>query len=247
MGFILLRRRLETKIISFCRVKICLMSLKSIVPFIVSDSKEEHPQVRERILYTIENLGHTPILTDVGSIIFFEKADPNRIRVPWIVAAISSDDSNNLHLLRTLKAKFSSSVIIEAKINDLPRIIDEQRKKLSLWPDDSANEKVREITNYVYEQIHNRNLDLAFLANHFKTSIEKLESDFHKAGIKKGLWHLIIEIRITEAVRLLKETTLPAKEISYILGHEDYSSFTRSFKQFTGFSPSKIRKLHLLK
>lgn len=218
------------------------MSLKSFVPFI--NSADRFPQVNGRILYLIERLGHSPVHVDNANILFFEKADILKNRVPLILYASHPQTiSNDQYLLQTLLSKFPTAVKIEAQVNDIPRIISEQQKWLSLWPSESKNERVKTIISYIYTQIHNRNLCLTSIAEYFKTTIHKIENDFHKSGIVKGVWHFIIEVRMKEAKRLLKETALSAKEISFILGHEDYSSFTRSFKHINGFSPSEVKKM----
>jgi YesN/AraC family two-component response regulator len=220
------------------------MSLQSIVPFINYEAAERHPHLKERILHQVDDMGHVPKLIDVGTILFLQTADILNIRVPWVLFGSNShDESNTQHLFHTLKAKFPTTKKIETNVKDMPRILDEQRKDLTLWPDDTSNKNVRKVMTYVMEQIHNRDLSLKQIADNFITSIAKLENDFHKIGLDKGVWHYVMEIRTKEAFRLMSETLLSAKEISFILGHEDYSSFTRSFKNFYGFSPSKVKKM----
>jgi len=59
----------------------------------------------------------------------------------------------------------------------------------------------------------------------------------------KTLYELIHERRFSESLKLLKQTTLSVKEISYYLGFSDPPYFIRCFKKQTGRTPRKFRYL----
>lgn len=52
----------------------------------------------------------------------------------------------------------------------------------------------------------------------------------------------ILDLKITYAQQQLKNNTQTPKELSLMLGYEEYSSFSRAFKARTGFSPSDYQK-----
>ncbi len=54
----------------------------------------------------------------------------------------------------------------------------------------------------------------------------------------------ITQERIQMAKKVLKNTDLPIKSVSYMAGYEDYAYFTRVFKKETGESPSAYRSSH---
>jgi len=59
----------------------------------------------------------------------------------------------------------------------------------------------------------------------------------------KTLFELIQERRFNESLKLLKDTTLYVKEISYYLGFSDPPYFVRYFKKQTGRTPRRFRLL----
>ena len=54
---------------------------------------------------------------------------------------------------------------------------------------------------------------------------------------------LIMKVRVENATRLLRSTTMPIGDIANACGFYDQSSFTRYFKMAAGISPAKYRKL----
>jgi AraC-type DNA-binding domain-containing proteins len=57
----------------------------------------------------------------------------------------------------------------------------------------------------------------------------------------KSLTDFIHEKRITEAVRLLKETELSIEDISYSVGYREKKQFYKTFKEIMGVTPNKVR------
>lgn len=63
-----------------------------------------------------------------------------------------------------------------------------------------------------------------------------------KAETGQGILEYITTQRIESAKKLLLETNIPIKEISSLVGYQDYAYFTRVFKKETGVSPKQYRK-----
>ncbi len=53
----------------------------------------------------------------------------------------------------------------------------------------------------------------------------------------------LIDLRISEARRLLRETPLSAREISYAVGYNDPNYFVRLFKKITGLTPKEYQRV----
>ncbi len=78
------------------------------------------------------------------------------------------------------------------------------------------------------------------LADEMGMSISNL-SHFFKNKTNQNISDYINELRITQAKRLLTETDLKIADIFPLLGFSHASSFTKSFKQTTGQTPSQYK------
>ena len=58
---------------------------------------------------------------------------------------------------------------------------------------------------------------------------------------------LLNQVREQRAMELLRQSDIPITDIAFELGYYDSSSFTRSFKRWTGVSPSEYRKIATVK
>jgi len=83
---------------------------------------------------------------------------------------------------------------------------------------------------------------LRFYSETLGVSLRRLNAiclhHFHKT-----LFELIQERRFNESLKLLQDTALSIKEISYYLGFSDPPYFVRYFKKQTGRTPRKFRYL----
>ncbi|MCS5490629.1 helix-turn-helix domain-containing protein [Algoriphagus limi] len=67
---------------------------------------------------------------------------------------------------------------------------------------------------------------------------------FFKLRTRKTFTQYLLELRINEAQKLLRETDLGIAEIAYQVGFENLSYFNRGFKKITGLTPKEWRKLN---
>ncbi len=104
----------------------------------------------------------------------------------------------------------------------------------------SAGERIiMQFRKLVAEQFREHK-EVAFYASHLnitpKYLSEVLQGELGKNGKK-----FIDEFVLMEAKSLLKQTQLSIQEISYFLGYEDASSFTKIFRKLSGTTPSAYR------
>lgn len=96
---------------------------------------------------------------------------------------------------------------------------------------------------------------LKHMQKHFAESL-RIEDIAKKAGLSvyqfeqrvQRLFHmsplqLLHKLRLDEATRLLRETTLPLGEIALQTGWCDQSAFTRHFSRYAGIAPGKFRAM----
>ena len=70
------------------------------------------------------------------------------------------------------------------------------------------------------------------------------ENYFHKlfkTVFEVTPFNYVLQLRMDEAVRLLRSTTMSIKETAYELGYKDVAYFTRTFSKYFGTSPAKFR------
>jgi AraC-like DNA-binding protein len=80
------------------------------------------------------------------------------------------------------------------------------------------------------------------LARKVSTNEYKLKHGF-KQTFKVNLYEFLTKIRIEKAKDLLKYTEDPVSRIAINVGYPDGGCFSKRFKQLTGFSPLKYRRM----
>ncbi|MGK7944796.1 MAG: helix-turn-helix domain-containing protein [Microcystaceae cyanobacterium] len=73
-------------------------------------------------------------------------------------------------------------------------------------------------------------------------SVRTLQRELAKQNLSYS--SLVQEIRLQQALKLLKNTRLKMTEIAQQLGYSEVSHFSRAFKTWTGISPLKYRKIN---
>jgi AraC family transcriptional regulator len=84
--------------------------------------------------------------------------------------------------------------------------------------------------------------DLNTLSNSSCLSVPQLVRQF-KAVFQVTPHQYLIQIRLKRAAELLKFTSKPIHEITWMCGFENNSSFCRAFKSAYGFQPGSFRKM----
>ncbi len=93
----------------------------------------------------------------------------------------------------------------------------------------------RRIENFLYQNAYLGILTLEAVAANFNTSPRTLQRKLQEEGATYG--QLVEEVRKTLALQYLASGQYPLKEISYILGYNEFSAFSRAFKRWTGLAP----------
>ncbi|MEK3885663.1 AraC family transcriptional regulator [Paenibacillus sp. PL2-23] len=81
------------------------------------------------------------------------------------------------------------------------------------------------------------------LAERFDLS-SSYASRYFKEQTGKTLWEYVNQLRIEQAMEMLRTTDLPLQDIVTRIGYNDVSSFIRKFKQQVQLTPGEYRKLH---
>ena len=96
------------------------------------------------------------------------------------------------------------------------------------------------IVNYLMTNAYLGVATLEEIASNFNITSRTLQRKLQEEGV--SFQQLADSVRKTLALNYLKSGNYPLKEISYILGYNELSAFTRAFKRWTGFTPIDYRR-----
>ncbi len=138
--------------------------------------------------------------------------------------------------------------IIEASgFEDVARAVklalDDFMQNIYLLGYGSSNRVVRQTLEYIGRHYTGRILleDVALEVGLSASRLAHLIKEHTGRTILQHVHHL----RIREAQRLLKETSLSCADIAYEVGFSDQSYFAKRFRRHTGLTPVSYRRLHL--
>lgn len=131
------------------------------------------------------------------------------------------------------------TLLIDLSKRDLFKIkaVDDEDK---LKYDDNSTIK-SEVTRFVGRYYNNSNIDakhIAEITNTTNIKIDRILKSHYNLTFKQYL----INVRLTEAERLLKESSCNVKEIASMVGFKHVSILNREFKKSRGMTPTELRK-----
>ena len=157
------------------------------------------------------------------------------------------DDYRDKNDLDFSKAPFGSVQLLSCYFSEL--LIKLTRAENELLSRLSYNESSRAIAETTtietilrfFEENVNKPLSLKELCAHFMLGKSQLSKIF-KEYTNESPMSYFSKIKITEAKRLLRENNMTACEIADFLGYSSIHTFSRAFKEQTGFSPTDYKR-----
>ncbi|MEI7829558.1 MAG: two-component regulator propeller domain-containing protein [Prolixibacteraceae bacterium] len=184
------------------------------------------------------------------------KNEPLTMHIPIIILSAKSTIEDTLEGLETgaddyVPKPFNEQILL-AKIKTLlanrQKMIEKfhvQQHKLS---DDEESKSlsfddpfVDRLVDFIKTNLSDEELSNEKIEHHFKTNKMQLYRKL-KAVTGWSVNNLIREIKIREAMRLLKDSELNISEIAYNLGFSDPLYFSKYFKKEVGVAPQQYRK-----
>jgi AraC-like DNA-binding protein len=107
-------------------------------------------------------------------------------------------------------------------------------------PQSKLRRVVNEAISYVERNLHNR-ICQAEIAERCGMSSSQFSRAF-KEGHGTTFQEYVLQRRVNQAVRLLRNPAASITDICYTVGFNDQSHFTRMFRRYVGVSPSSYRK-----
>ncbi|MFL9481754.1 AraC family transcriptional regulator ligand-binding domain-containing protein [Chitinophagaceae bacterium LWZ2-11] len=111
-------------------------------------------------------------------------------------------------------------------------------KKVNAVSGESQNDQSlqRRIYNYLLTNAYLGIISLEEIAANFNTSPRTLQRKLKEEGI--GYQEVADNVRKSLAIHYLQSGSYQIKEISYMLGYNELSAFSRAFKKWTGVAPA---------
>lgn len=143
----------------------------------------------------------------------------------------------------------NSSTIMEISLDDANRILPMANKEMVAFNDQvmtkyletkASSSLVSKVKKIIVEHLPSGNATLNKTASELFMSKRKLQRLLQKEGT--SFFNLINDTRKDIAKQYVKNMDMDLTEIAFLLGFAEQSTFSRSFKRWTGKSPSIYRK-----
>jgi AraC-like DNA-binding protein len=138
----------------------------------------------------------------------------------------------------TFDSKYWDEPIITANY-ELQRVLLEKISTLKK-PLNETHALQSRILSFLFENSYLGLISLEDIAANFNISPRTLQRKLKNEGI--SFQQVADEARKTLAINYLKAGSHPIKEVSYMLGYNELSAFTRTFKRWTGTTPVTFQK-----
>lgn len=137
-------------------------------------------------------------------------------------------------------AEFDSALTKETSIEGMQELA----VRLASFFKQSAggNQLITSIQTYISKNYHDPDLSLKKISEVFSIS-ESYFSYLFKAETGRNFSEYLEELRMQQAMHLLKETDTPLSELYTHLGYSNPNSFRRAFKKVYGSSPKAFRRM----
>ena len=180
------------------------------------------------------------------------KNNPKTSHIPIILLTAKAGQDNKMAGLTQGADSYLTKPFDERELLIRMRNLIEARQKV--W----AHFKAMDM--FLVDDIEVASLDDRFLQDAFRVIKDNLDNEYFgvedlvralgfsrsqlhrklKALLNKSANQLIVEIRLNEAHRMLKQKVGSVSEVAYSVGYSNLSYFTKSFKQQFGVLPSKV-------
>ena len=183
-----------------------------------------------------------PVFSQLRTI-FLDIADAfSRCAAPSCLTAKTEPfHSTSLHVSETVSVELTEQLIIKASLLQFFALM--TRYSLFSQTEKANNHKVETIKTaitYIREHYQEK-IYIRDLASQIGLN-EQYFCRFFKKAIGLSPVEYLNEYRIRQAIRLLKDSTLPITEISLECGYNNMGNFLREFRKYTGTTPLQYRK-----
>jgi YesN/AraC family two-component response regulator len=180
------------------------------------------------------------------------KNNPKTSHIPIIMLTAKAGHGSKLEgLMQGADSYLTKPFDEEELLIKIKNLIDARER---LW------EHFKSLDMFLTDELEVKSIEDHFLQDLFQTIKENLGNDqfgvddlVRKVGFSRSQLHrklkallgksanqIIIEVRLNEAYRMLKQNSGSVSEIAYSVGYSNLSYFTKSFKNKFGVLPSRV-------
>jgi AraC-like DNA-binding protein len=212
------------------------------IRFLPGDQKETHPVVRQQLMeffmvFSIHELDG----------LVLQKISPLKVKFPF------NPEVSTLEYERVFRCKpqrktdecslefdgrFWNEPILTANYELQKLMLEKMREQTTLVRNEIPLSE--RIINYLNTNAYLGISSLEEIAANFNSSPRTLQRKLQEEGV--SFQQLADSVRKSIAMHYLQSGNYPVKEVSYILGYNELSAFTRAFKRWTGKTPIDFQK-----
>jgi AraC-like DNA-binding protein len=217
--------------------------IRTVVPLIGRAALDPVPDLLTRIQSLVEDdFGHTLKFVDAGSVHDVAKFDPLKVSVPFSIEVEGVIEPALVRdWMEVIIRIFPSSLHIVKRADHIPIELKKQAVALSLGHVNGSPVVIHNAVKLAYKHLSDAGFGVPELATELAISKATLERACLKCGFH-GAGHLLSQIQMEEAKRMVLETSAPINQIAMTVGYENLPSFDRRFHAAWGCSPGKMRQ-----
>lgn len=163
-----------------------------------------------------------------------------------IAPLLSNNSDDPVYCITALQTSLNtkekeSQIYHKVKQNQFKVGLEDKLSKMKTLRREADIKKIRDVYQYILENLEEPLLSLKELAHSFGTNEFKLKQGF------KQLYHTSVfrfqtEERLKRAHLLIRNSEMSLKTIAHIVGFKSYPHFSKIFKKRYGYNPSELLK-----
>lgn len=227
-----------------CRLEIARNSKNFTVRFIPAAGNINEPTMAFRNL--MELLMVITIHEVTG--LMLEKIAPLAVRLPYNVPDITAYEQ--IFRCRPVKRAGEYALVFDARYweepilsanYELQNMLLKKVASMAQQPSKTVNNLQTRVYNYLLANSYLGIISLEEMAANFNLSPRSLQRKLKEEGVKYQ--EIADAVRKSLALYYISAGSYPLKDISYMLGYNEMSAFTRAFRRWTGSSPLQYQSL----
>lgn len=215
--------------------------MTSVIPVLLPPRHRE-PRYIYQVNCRLESFGHKLHPCEFIEDALVTELDPRTHLVPFTLASI--EDRKLIDLFhRSVTDRFPRVLHVRSTQSEIERALSLHAERFPLWGKHPLPRRLMIAIHAIYRRISDPTLDVVTIAQEAGVSHDSINSDF-RAHFGMSAWKFVMQLRMKQAERLIRDTELHLMDICLAVGHTDASNFARAFSRHSGITPARYRAQH---